>query len=38
MVGGVILGLVFAWKIGLINIATAPLLFITGYVRLVSVN
>ncbi|KAJ6611113.1 P-loop containing nucleoside triphosphate hydrolase protein [Mycena sp. CBHHK59/15] len=32
--GGWIVGLIFAWKLGLVSIACAPLLFFTGYVRL----
>ncbi|KAJ7020066.1 P-loop containing nucleoside triphosphate hydrolase protein [Mycena alexandri] len=31
---GWIVGLVFAWKLGLISIACSPLLFFTGYIRL----
>ncbi|KAJ7436836.1 P-loop containing nucleoside triphosphate hydrolase protein [Mycena latifolia] len=31
---GWIVGLIFAWKLGLISIACSPLLFFTGYIRL----
>lgn len=31
---GVILGLVFAWQVGLVGLACAPLLVTTGYIRL----
>jgi len=36
MIGGAVIGLVFAWKLGLVGIATAPFLIVTGYIRLVS--
>ncbi|KAF7355943.1 hypothetical protein MVEN_00923500 [Mycena venus] len=31
---GWIVGLIFAWKLGLVSIACSPLLFFTGYIRL----
>ncbi|KAK7056875.1 hypothetical protein VNI00_002592 [Paramarasmius palmivorus] len=34
LVGGVILGLIFAWKLGLVGLACTPFLVCTGYIRL----
>ncbi|KAJ7150056.1 multidrug resistance protein 1 [Mycena crocata] len=34
LAAGWIVGLIFVWKLGLISIACAPLLFFTGYIRL----
>jgi len=31
-----VIGLIFAWKLGLVGLATAPFLIMTGYIRLVS--
>lgn len=33
---GIVLGLVFIWKLGLVGLACAPLLVSTGFIRLVS--
>ncbi|KAJ7610508.1 P-loop containing nucleoside triphosphate hydrolase protein [Roridomyces roridus] len=34
LTAGWIVGLIFVWKLGLVSIACAPVLFLTGYVRL----
>ncbi|KAJ7622864.1 P-loop containing nucleoside triphosphate hydrolase protein [Mycena rosella] len=34
LAAGWIVGLIFAWKLGLVSIACSPLLFLTGYIRL----
>ncbi|ESK90451.1 multidrug resistance protein 1 [Moniliophthora roreri MCA 2997] len=34
LIGGVIVGVVFAWKIGLVGLACTPFLVCTGYIRL----
>ncbi|KAJ3876935.1 P-loop containing nucleoside triphosphate hydrolase protein [Lentinula edodes] len=34
LVGGTIVGLIFAWKLGLVGFACMPLLVTTGYIRL----
>jgi ATP-binding cassette subfamily B (MDR/TAP) protein 1 len=34
LVVGVVLGLIFAWRVGLVGLACAPLLVTTGYIRL----
>ena len=36
VISGSVLGLVFAWKLGLVAFACTPLLVSTGYIRLVS--
>lgn len=36
LVAGFIIGLIFAWKLGLVGIACTPLLVSAGYIRLVS--
>ncbi|KAL0069818.1 hypothetical protein AAF712_003088 [Marasmius tenuissimus] len=34
LVGGIIIGLIFTWKLGLVALACTPLLVTTGYIRL----